>query len=97
MRHIYKKRRFYLDEDTWAALASDQYDAHDALFRGSLAFTAPSYDAKVPVGPAHMIYDLVAGSYNITGMTGPYGGVKYIPDLTNVQWSPESLAGAGIR
>jgi hypothetical protein len=97
MRHIYKTRRFYLDEDTWSALASDQYDARDTLFRGSLAFTAPSYDSKVPVGPAHMIYDLVVGSYNITGMTGPYGGVKYIPDLSNVQWSPESLAGAGIR
>lgn len=97
MRHIYKTRRFYLDEDTWTAVASDQYDARDTLFRGSLAFTAPSYDVKVPAGPAHMIYDLVVGSYNITGMTGPYGGLKYIPDLSNVQWSPESLAGTGIR
>lgn len=49
------------------------------------------------MGPAHMIYDLVSGSYNITGMTGPYGGVKYIPELSNTQWSPEALSGAGIR
>ncbi len=96
-RHIYQKRTFYLDEDTWQALASDEYDSRGQLYRGSLAFIAPSYDVKVPVGPAHMIYDLVGGSYNITGMTGPYGGVKYIDPLPNVQWSPESLAGAGIR
>ncbi|MFZ3185207.1 MAG: DUF1329 domain-containing protein, partial [Pseudomonas sp.] len=97
MRHIYQKRTFFLDEDTWAAVASDEYDARGGLFRGSLAFLAPSYDVKVPVGPAHMIYDLVGGSYNITGMTGPYGGVKYIPDLTSMQWSPEALSGSGIR
>jgi hypothetical protein len=97
MRHIYQKRTFFLDEDTWAAVASDEYDARGALFRGSLAFLAPSYDVKVPVGPAHMIYDLIGGSYNITGMTGPYGGVKYIPDLSTTQWSPEALSGSGIR
>ena len=97
MRHIYHKRTFFLDEDTWAAVASDEYDARGGLFRGSLAFLAPSYDVKVPVGPAHMIYDLVGGSYNITGMTGPYGGVKYVPDLTSAQWSPEALSGSGIR
>jgi hypothetical protein len=97
MRHIYHKRTFYLDEDTWAAVASDEYDARGTLFRGSLAFIAPSYDVKVPVGPAHMIYDLIVGSYNITGMTGPYGGVKYIPDLSNAKWAPEALAGTGIR
>lgn len=96
-RHIYKKRTFYLDEDTWAALASDEYDARGDLYRGSLAFLAPSYDVKVPVGPAHMIYDMIVGSYNITGMTGPYGGVKYIPDLSEVKWSPEALGGGGVR
>lgn len=96
-RHIYHRRVFYLDEDTWQALASDEYDARGEIYRGSLAFPAPSYDVKVPVGPAHMIYDLIKGSYNITGMTGPYGGVKFVPPLSPVKWTPESLAGVGIR
>ncbi len=96
-RHIYQKRRFYLDEDSWTALASDQYDARGQLYRGSFAFLSQSYDKQIPDSTPFMIYDLVGGSYNINGVVGPYGGIKYIDPLSKAQWSPESLAGAGIR
>jgi len=96
-RHIYHKRTFYVDEDSWVAVASDQYDARDQLFRGSFAFISPSWDMQVVNGATHMIYDLVGGTYNITGVYGPHGGVTYLDKLTKAKWSPESLAGAGIR
>ncbi|WLG88106.1 DUF1329 domain-containing protein [Pseudomonas cucumis] len=96
-RHIYQKRRFYLDEDSWTALASDQYDARGQLYRGSFAFLSQSYDKQIPDSTPFMIYDLVGGSYNINGVVGPYGGIKYIDPLSKAQWSPESLAGSGIR
>ncbi|UVJ45383.1 DUF1329 domain-containing protein [Pseudomonas sp. LS1212] len=96
-RHVYQKRRFYLDEDSWAALASDQYDARGQLYRGSFAFLSQSYDKQVPDSTPFMIYDLIGGSYNINGVVGPYGGIRYIESLSKAQWSPESLAGAGIR
>jgi hypothetical protein len=96
-RHIYAKRRIYLDEDSWTALASDQYDARGQLYRGSFAFLSQSYDKQVPDSTPFMIYDLVGGSYNINGVVGPYGGIKYIEPLSKAQWSSESLAGAGIR
>ncbi len=96
-RHIYQKRRFYLDEDSWAALASDQYDARGQLYRGSFAFLSQGYDKQVPDSTPFMIYDLVGGSYNINGVVGPYGGIRYIDSLSKAQWAPESLAGAGIR
>ncbi|MGY3945311.1 DUF1329 domain-containing protein [Aeromonas tecta] len=96
-RHVYAKRRFYLDEDSWVALASDQYDARDQLYRGSFAFLSQSYDKQTPDATPFMIYDLVAGTYNINGVVGPYGGIKYGEPLSKAQWSPEALAGAGIR
>ncbi|QJC79906.1 DUF1329 domain-containing protein [Pseudomonas umsongensis] len=96
-RHVYQKRRFYLDEDSWVALASDQYDSRGQLYRGSFAFLSQSYDKQVPDATPYMIYDLVGGSYNINGVVGPYGGIHYINALSKAQWSPESLAGAGIR
>ncbi len=96
-RHIYHKRRFYLDEDSWVALASDQYDARGQLYRGSFAFLTQSYDKQTPDATPFMIYDLIGGTYNINGVVGPYGGIKYIAPLSKTQWSPESLAGAGIR
>ena len=96
-RHIYHKRRFYLDEDSWVALASDQYDASGQLYRGSYAFLTQSYDKQTPDATPFMIYDLIGGTYNINGVVGPYDGIRYIEPLSKTQWSSESLAGAGIR
>jgi hypothetical protein len=96
-RHIYAKRRFYLDEDTWVALASDQYDANGQLYRGVYSFLSQSYDQQVPDASPYLIYDLVGGTYSAVGFPGPYGGIKYSEALSKTQWAPESLAGAGIR
>ncbi|MNE02411.1 hypothetical protein D3C80_948850 [compost metagenome] len=96
-RHIYHKRRFYLDEDSWIALASDQYDSNGNLYRGSFTFLTQSYDKGAPDSTPFMIYDLVGGSYNINGLMGAYGGMKYLEPLSKAQWAPDALAGAGIR
>lgn len=96
-RHVYQTRRFYLDEDSWIILASDQYDARGQLYRGSFAFLTQSYDVSIPDATPHMIYDLVAGTYNINGVVGPHGGIRYIDALPKSIWAPESLAGIGIR
>lgn len=96
-RHIYHKRNFYLDEDSWGALASDEYDARDQLYRGSFSFFTQSYDKTIPDTTPHMVYDLIGGTYNINGVVGPYGGIRYIDPLSAAKWSPQSLAGAGLR
>lgn len=96
-RHIYAKRTFYLDEDSWAALASDEYDAQGHLYRGGFTHLTYSYDVKAPDTLNHMIYDFVSGAYNLNGFYGPYGGMKYGEPLSKAQWVPESLAGTGIR
>ena len=97
-RHIYAKRRFYLDEDSWMALASDQYDAQGQLYRSSFAFQSYSYDANAPFGDTFAIYDFNSGAYNITGLFGPNQGLRYMTQLPRESaWSPEALAGAGLR
>ena len=97
-RHIYSKRVFYLDEDSWMALASDQYDARGQLYRSSFAFQSFSYDVQAPFGDTFAIYDFSSGVYNITGLFGPYNGLKYMTELPKDSfWSSEALAGAGLR
>jgi hypothetical protein len=97
-RHVYSKRVFYLDEDSWMAVASDQYDARGKLFRSSFAFQSYSYDVQAPFGDTFAIYDFSSGAYNITGLFGPYRGLKYMTELPkDTAWSPEALAGAGVR
>ena len=66
-RHIYSKRVFYLDEDSWLAVASDQYDAGGQLYRASFAYPSYSYDVQAQFGDTFAIYDFSSGLYNITG------------------------------
>lgn len=96
-RHIYHKRTFYLDEDSWTALAADQYDAKGKLYRASFAHMSPSYDTKTPNAETQVFYDLTSGVYNISFLMGPYEGVRYSDPLPAKEWSPDALAGAGIR
>lgn len=96
MRHIYKKRIFYLDEDSWRAIASDEYDMRDELYRGGYAHGTVDWYHRTGTGTS-VIYDLRTGVYNASGIFGPYGGVRQIKPLAPSQWTPESLAGDAIR
>jgi hypothetical protein len=96
-RHIYHKRTFYLDEDSWIAVAADNYDARGQLYRGMFAPTAYAYDQQAMQITLQLNYDLVAGLWASQGNCGLYGGVKYREPFPARDWSPDSLAGAGIR
>ena len=99
-RHIYSKRTFYLDEDSWAALASDQYDMRGQLYRVGLAYMAPSYDLPAPYTDMFSHYDLVARNYHLTGFIAETGGLRHTKplrgsrvDLGRTRWHRRPLAG----
>lgn len=61
--HIYKRRTFYVDEDSWTILAADIYDKRDTLWR-----LQEYHPIVVPplqgIGPAcDTVYDLQSGRY----------------------------------
>ena len=97
-RHIYSKRVFYIDEDTWAALASDEYDGRGQLYRAGFAFQSQSYDAMAAWEDTTAYFDFSSGLYAISALTGPYFGVKYMSEpKAQSFWASEALAGAGVR
>jgi uncharacterized protein DUF1329 len=96
-RHIYAKRTFYIDEDSWVAVASDQYDARGQLFVSGFDFMTFNYDNASTSTDCMGFYNFVSGAYNVTGLSGPYYGIRFIDPMTASQWAPEALAGAGIR
>lgn len=96
-RHVYNKRTFYIDEDSWTIVASDEYDARGQLFRAGFAYQTPSYDMPAPWADMHGLYDLIAGSYSLTGYTAETGGMRQGKPQSERDWSPDALAGAGIR
>jgi hypothetical protein len=96
-RHIYAKRTIYLDEDTWIAVASDAWDARGQLFVSQFMPQAFSYDVLAPTTSLQLFHNFVAGSYGVQGFSGLQKGIQYYDGLPEKDWSPESLAGAGVR
>ncbi|HSI55795.1 MAG TPA: DUF1329 domain-containing protein [Ramlibacter sp.] len=96
-RHVYGKRTFYLDEDSWAILASDEYDLRGQLYRVGFAYMAPSYDQPAPYTDMFGHYDLVARVYSLIGFIAESGGMRAVKALPDREWTADSLAGAGIR
>jgi hypothetical protein len=96
-RHIYSRRTFYVDEDSWMAVASDQYDGRGQLWRPGFSYLTQSYDVPAPSNVVSGHYDLIAGTYYINQWPGA-GGMKISDTLQpDSYWTPDNLAGKGIR
>src|SRR3546814_1096255 len=67
-RHIYAKRDFYIDEDTWQAAVIDHYDGRGQLWRVAEAHAENYYDKQVPWYALETLYDLQSGRYLALGM-----------------------------
>ncbi len=61
--HIYKRRTYYLDEDSWTILLVDIYDRRDQLWRWQEAHTAMAYDRPFLAPIGETIYDLQSNRY----------------------------------
>jgi len=98
-RHIYSKRTFYLDEDSWMALASEEYDARGQLYRLGYAFMVPNYDqGGAPFTDSYMHYDLIARLYALaTWPACARCGVKFVDKFPSSTFTPDGLAGSGVR
>jgi len=62
-KHVYGKRVFFLDEDSWSVLYEDAYDTRKQLWRVSMFPLMQFYDAKVPWYRANIWHDLSNSSY----------------------------------
>jgi hypothetical protein len=96
-RHIYSKRTFYLDEDSWTAVASDEYDGRGQFYRAGFNYITPSYEVPAPFADLQGHYDLISGMYVINGYTAEHGGVFHGAPLSEREWSSDALAGSGVR
>ena len=67
-RHRYKRRTFYLDEDTWQVVMEEDYDSKDQLWRFGDHHTMQFYDVLVPWYRATVHYDFKSGAYLVSDL-----------------------------
>jgi hypothetical protein len=62
-RHIYKRRRWYIDEDSWNPVMSENYDSRDNLWRVGFLLSEYQYDIECYEKHAQIFHDLPSGHY----------------------------------
>ncbi len=75
-RHIYKRRTFYLDEDSWQIVVVDAYDKRDQLWRVSEGHAMTYYNVPSVWTALEVHTDLQAGRYLAIGLNSENPAVR---------------------
>ncbi len=96
-RHIYKRRRFYVDEDSWHVLLADIYDNRDQLWRVSEAHVVNYYEKSVVSSTLETHIDIQAGRYLALGLKNEFPMIDFDANLTPNDFTPAALRRRGRR
>ena len=96
-RHIYKRRTFYIDEDSWQIVAMDQYDNRDQLWRVSEGHAINYYDLPTYWTTLEVHIDLQAGRYLAIGLDNQLPMYQFGINRTAEDFTPAALRRAGVR
>ena len=98
-RHIYARRTFYVDEDTWQISVADLYDGRGEMWRVKEAHNVLHYQVKVPWYAAEVSHDLISGRYLPIGLDNEIRGYQYEWDykVSEREYTPAALRRSGTR
>jgi len=92
LRHQFKKRRFYVDEDSWAIAAVDAYDNRDQLWKVQEAQLISVPFVPTVTGIPEIIYDLQSGRYFVTALQNEDKISDFKVNFKDDEFSPGSLS-----
>lgn len=94
-RHIYAKRVFYIDEDSWGILAADLYDGRGELWRLQEAHSLQRYDVLSAIHVSDVAYDLQSRRYNVYGLENEEKNTHFGITAQIKDFSPAALRRSG--
>jgi hypothetical protein len=95
--HIYSKRVFFLDEDTWTPVVSDKYDGRGELWRFSEQHSENWYNIPVIFPTVEVHHDLQSGRYIAMGLRNEESKIYEPIVRTPSDYTPANLRGIGTR
>lgn len=95
--HIYKRRVFYIDEDSWAVVVVDKYDARGELWRVSEQHSINFYDVPMFYGTVEVHHDLHSGRYIAMGLRNEEPYVYRPIRRSAADFTPAALRAIGTR
>jgi len=95
--HIYAKKTYYLDEDTWGIVGADQYDGRGNIWRVSEAHNLNYYEVPVTWDTLQVHYDVINGRYLAYGFNNGGPVDEFNLQLKKRDFTPQKLRRMGIR
>ena len=95
--HVYTKRTFYIDEDSWSIMLTDKYDSRGQLWRTAEMHSINYADIPMLISSLEVHYDLQSGRYLAMGLRNEEKAVYTPIKRSNADFSPNGLRRAGTR
>lgn len=96
-RHIYGKRVFYIDEDSWQVVMVDKYDNRGQIWRVSEGHVINYYDQPLLWTTLEVHYDLQSGRYLVLGLNNKEKMYDFSISRKKSNYTPSSLRRSGKR
>ena len=95
--HLYAKRTFFMDEDSWAVVVTDKYDGRGELWRVAEQHNENWYNVPMFFGTIEVHNDLQSGRYIAMGLRSEESKIFEPTKRSPGDYSPNSLRGIGTR
>ncbi len=95
--HIYSRRTFYIDEDSWNVIMVDKYDGRGQLWRFAELHSENWYDVPMWFGTIEVHHDLQSRRYIAMGLRSEEAKIFQPIKRTAADYTPQALRGAGTR
>lgn len=97
MRHVYKKRVFFIDEDSWQVHVTDIYDNRDQLYRVAVAYGLNYYEVPTHWSTLDVYHDLNSRRYLLLGLDNQEKMYDFSAELEDKDFTPQALRRSGRR
>ncbi|QTH64134.1 DUF1329 domain-containing protein [Psychrosphaera ytuae] len=89
--HVYKKRTFYIDEDSWQIHIADLYDNRDELYRVGVAYGINYYEVPTHWSTLDAYYDLNSRRYIAIGLDNEQEMYDFQTEQNASDFTPAAL------
>ncbi|MDK1286579.1 DUF1329 domain-containing protein [Pseudoalteromonas umbrosa] len=96
-RHIYKKRVFFIDEDSWQIHIADLYDNRDQMYRVAMAHGINYYDVPTHWSTLDVYHDLNSRRYLAIGLDNEEKMYDFTQSFQDNEFTQSALRREGRR
>jgi hypothetical protein len=89
--HLYSRRVFYIDEDSWQIAVADNYDGEDNLWRFSEGHMINFYEVPVPWYTLQVYYELKQQRYLVNGLNNQGRASEFDENINPRLFGPNAL------